>query len=970
MNVRAVAAICVVFIMVLGSISFIGISNDNVSADTSASDPVPSSAGAVADVDPFGELFDVLNIGKIYSDSGQLLTEALMYTTALPALGAIMALGGDNGANEGTTILIEEDVNVNAGDPTYSLGGGNTYLFRNQSWLSFNPGAKFTIDGPFKIEGNAATIMMDEGSILVIDDEEFVISARMVFTIAGTLDWDMSYEFTGGGTSLSATLSITFEGSVDINNKVKMENLGATVLSVNINVQSSKSMYEDITISEITFATLDLRLRLTSMEFLNKSMNVLLSYLSVGLVATVDKSAENYLTVKGDVDTLMKLKNPNDSGDLNTGKKITGDIDLTMPVMPTKEELNETLPLFNLTVVANLSDPESSSDKKDLTLVLCIQTSGDGDQRLLSASIRGKSELLSFPYQDELIKTTLQLDGLDIDMSFSVGAKFARAHISDPIEILDAADTHGHTYFKKITATVNEVDYDSSPQSDLQLDAYGLTVSLEPYGEPVEGNKLNVSASLMTVEVYHYVGEKQHTFFRFMNLSADLTLNEKDGLTVNATVDYLKYNLEFVLSDPMSLELFRADFQIDSIDNREERDLTVRSGRAYFGKTAIFNTITINSGVQATFDDLCFEGTSITVQDGADIRGNVFMDMVPGRTLTVSDKISVAFKEAKHAVLKVPLDGSSPLILPNAGYNVAECPSTADYVKYTIDDHKRGVAESSKGIFSVELTVSKSAVTINGTTNYYDAFSEIDLPAVEPQESKKFMGWYDGSDLYTTKYTVPARDVTFQEIWETKITKKDVIVDYENRAIEIDVNTPGVSIDGGAMDYIRYTLGNMLNGSITVYMPTLNIQFDITCMRMLYGAVDLWVGQADSRTMPTYAKSIGDGTVYRIHLLDAQGENHVEGGNAIITMGYNMKNTDYTVHGCYMDEVGRLTDCDATYDLVNKIVQIPTTHLSDFVVKETKDYKDRNSETDFFLFLAIVLIIATGVTLFMVTRRK
>lgn len=172
--------------------------------------------------------------------------------------------------------------------------------------------------------------------------------------------------------------------------------------------------------------------------------------------------------------------------------------------------------------------------------------------------------------------------------------------------------------------------------------------------------------------------------------------------------------------------------------------------------------------------------------------------------------------------------------------------------------------------------------------------------------------------------------------------KKDTAPVVEiNLGSSVDVSTMNVTLATDSLE----TLAENEDAQLILTSPVASVKFDAEALQAIAdqadGEVTLKVVPVETNELTAEQKAVvGDNLVIEL-LLVSNGTyiSDFEGGNATVTIPYELKDGE-TAEGLmvyFIDNDGKLYECETSYDAVNKCITFITPHFSKYVVGYESD---------------------------------
>ena len=338
--------------------------------------------------------------------------------------------------------------------------------------------------------------------------------------------------------------------------------------------------------------------------------------------------------------------------------------------------------------------------------------------------------------------------------------------------------------------------------------------------------------------------------------------------------------------------------------------------------------------------------------------------------------MNIRFAGDEDAYLSIFVDlNMQTHIYPEEGLELLEFHSDR-YVEYVKDEFfSYAVPVSLKGIYHAELGEREYTIYFDDTEVFMKARATtvVDLPQPEPRLGMKFLGWNDNIFTYRDKYEMPAHDVFMTSIWtgfDDKITMGE---DY----LKVTSNHDAVEIREDRMGLIRSYFEKGQVNFLRIQTPTILIDIDGTSVLKTKGAVSLILTVCYPITIPEYEKSIEPGMLYVVELLDDNGVFESTTGTFTISVTYhNLSEKDNVVRMYSMDDVGRLTELEGTYEIIGGTeeeksyanVTFTTNSVPFTVIKSS--YEPDVGAARMMLIISLLPVLIVGLILALITRRR
>ena len=153
---------------------------------------------------------------------------------------------------------------------------------------------------------------------------------------------------------------------------------------------------------------------------------------------------------------------------------------------------------------------------------------------------------------------------------------------------------------------------------------------------------------------------------------------------------------------------------------------------------------------------------------------------------------------------------------------------------------------------------------------------------------------------------------------------------------EKDVHSMSVTLPTESLD----TLAKDSDAQLVLTSPVATVKFDAKALKAISkqadGKVTLKVAPVETAALTAEQKAVvGDNLVVELLLLsDGKVISDFEGGNATVTIPYELKDGE-AAEGLvvyFLDNDGKLYECETSYDAANKCITFITTHFSKYVV--------------------------------------
>lgn len=158
---------------------------------------------------------------------------------------------------------------------------------------------------------------------------------------------------------------------------------------------------------------------------------------------------------------------------------------------------------------------------------------------------------------------------------------------------------------------------------------------------------------------------------------------------------------------------------------------------------------------------------------------------------------------------------------------------------------------------------------------------------------------------------------------------------------EKDVHSMSVTLPTESLD----TLAKDSDAQLVLTSPVATVKFDAKALKAISkqadGKVTLKVAPVETAALTAEQKAVvGDNLVVELLLVsDGKVISDFEGGNATVTIPYELKDGE-AAEGLvvyFLDNDGKLYECETSYDAANKCITFITTHFSKYVVSYDAD---------------------------------
>lgn len=501
------------------------------------------------------------------------------------------------------------------------------------------------------------------------------------------------------------------------------------------------------------------------------------------------------------------------------------------------------------------------------------------------------------------------------------------------------------------------------------IDASGRTVEVaieSPLGE--EGfivKKINVAR--LVGEVKFLMGIMDNIVLAISNISTI----EEGGRTMFYIQDF-KYSIESLAEVRENIKFNYAQI---SLDFGERAELTIHSGNMDTLMGYMDMDVTVLEGGYFYCGSTKYTG-SLNAANRDCVSGDL---EVPYRSIThlvIGDEMDIRFAGDEDAYLSIFVDlNLQTHIYPAEGLELLEFHSER-YVEYVKDEFfSYAVPVSLKGIYHAELGEREYTIYFDDTEVFKKARATtvVDLPQPEPRLGMKFLGWNDNIFTYRDKYEMPAHDVFMTSIWtgfDDKITMGE---DY----LKVTSNHDAVEIREDRMGLIRSYFEKGQVSFLRIQTPTILIDIDGASVLKTEGAVSLILTVCYPSAIPEYEKSIEPGMLYIVELLDDNGVFESTTGTYTISVTYhNLLEKDNVVRMYSMDDVGRLTELEGTYEIISGTeeeqsyanVTFTTNSVPFTVIKSS--YEPDVGAARTMLLISLLPVLIVGLILAFITRRR
>ena len=227
-------------------------------------------------------------------------------------------------------------------------------------------------------------------------------------------------------------------------------------------------------------------------------------------------------------------------------------------------------------------------------------------------------------------------------------------------------------------------------------------------------------------------------------------------------------------------------------------------------------------------------------------------------------------------------------------------------------------------------------------------------PSTTTNQNKVEVVTKDDTTTATTKVPTKVQDETLtatvsesvleeavDKALETAEKKDTAPVVKINLGSSVDVSTMNVTL---AIDSLE-TLAENEDAQLVLTSPVATVKFDAEALQAIAdqanGEVTLKVVPVETNELTAEQRAVvGDNLVIELLLVsDGTYISDFEGGNATVTIPYELKDGE-TAEGLvvyFIDNDGKLYECETSYDAVNKCITFITPHFSKYVVGYESD---------------------------------
>ena len=184
--------------------------------------------------------------------------------------------------------------------------------------------------------------------------------------------------------------------------------------------------------------------------------------------------------------------------------------------------------------------------------------------------------------------------------------------------------------------------------------------------------------------------------------------------------------------------------------------------------------------------------------------------------------------------------------------------------------------------------------------------------------------------------TATVKEIPASEI--SKIGSAEVSLDFSAMGKSVD----RVSLPAATME----TISQSASSALAIKLTTGTVAFDAAAVDAISEAatgkdIVLNIEAVDAKTLSAAQKStvddLGDAVIIKVTLASGGGViSDFDGGSATVTVPYKRKNASNAVIVYYMDDAGKLTKMNCTYDAAAKSITFTTAHFSEYVIAEVE----------------------------------
>ena len=227
-------------------------------------------------------------------------------------------------------------------------------------------------------------------------------------------------------------------------------------------------------------------------------------------------------------------------------------------------------------------------------------------------------------------------------------------------------------------------------------------------------------------------------------------------------------------------------------------------------------------------------------------------------------------------------------------------------------------------------------------------------PSTTTNQNKVEVVTKDDTTTATTKVPTKVQDETLtatvsESVLEEAVDKALETAEKKDTAPVVEINL-GSSVDVSTMNVTLATdsletLAENEDAQLVLTSPVATVKFDAEALQAIAdqanGEVTLKVVPVETNELTAEQRAVvGDNLVIELLLVsDGTYISDFEGGNATVTIPYELKDGE-TAEGLvvyFIDNDGKLYECETSYDAVNKCITFITPHFSKYVVGYESD---------------------------------
>ena len=868
-----------------------------------------------------------------------------------------------NEEKESETVAIDDEVKVTSGQ-SYEIGKDNTYNVGDDAFFTFEQGSKLVIGPNFQMNGDMVRIHLMEGSILSICGKDYPISEYTVITIDGSLG--MRFEIGSeqadipGGKKLKVEINgwLDLDGQFSIGDVFLMN--GFTKDEVVITIRTDLTVLpEGLSMGDSAiWANLDVDMPFIYVSV--KDIDFTFTNTVLTLETVYDPTKEVPEDMYASLQTDLEVSEMDQQGNVSKLKyPLTATVHLTAPMDP---EPSPAVPLFGMefTIIGDMSaeavDYEMASD--DLSVSASIQCIENEGKREIVLEGDIKANRITSKSEDSDGGTDIYMESIGANVKVAVPAE-EFLHRGETGMTINRAYIEFRT--ERIHGDFRDI-VDGQPYADIYMDVRRTAVILDDFTsteEPV----LEATSTKFYLRADYHQTDMESRRIDIVNLKVSPNGLKYDGiLKISGTkIDYKEQPL---LSNANSVT---AKVATATVRIGFKTNITLETGSYIVNGLSLPYDVMIKKGATVRFNDFVYAG-HMEIEDSNSVSGVLKLPFADD-TMVRIDGNPITFKETIMVTLELDLANKMAYLRPAEGVKLDPYPDTGGYVSYTIREDGIGIASSLYGIFYAETSNQIYEVRFGDDVRHCRAYEFIEVPSPEAREGQTFVGWFDGDQVYDANYLVPPRNVDFKAIWAHNVTDADI--DTARGLCTIKVAGDAMYIDPTIMKSLQYMAEQKSTQEFTLIMGDNIMLMDAECILGFEESLLIHVEESDARTMPEYARPIGNGHVYHIDMIDADGHVHEIKGSLTVYVYFRGEYRDdlSEINAYYMEPDGRMDRVQSESLEVRDEVMVTMhlTHLSDYVIKD--DHQPNEIiNVPICISLAVFTIIATAVGLFIITR--